>query len=83
MPKPTEMEIRIGESYDPDVNQRIRVIKSKDNPGRFILVQAKPEALMDARSAGKDFEWIEVTEEGGVSADQIGDFIAAKLKQTS
>ncbi|MFV1917165.1 MAG: hypothetical protein ACC618_01610 [Patescibacteria group bacterium] len=78
MPRPTEMEIRVGESFDPNANERIRVLRSKDTPGTFTLVEAKPEALKKSKAQGRDFDWIG-TETDGLTAEQIGKLIVEKL----
>jgi hypothetical protein len=82
MPRTTEMEIRIGESFDPDANQWMRVLRSREKLGAFTLVEAKPEALSEARTKGESFDWIDTTETDGLSADQIGKIIAGKLSAT-
>lgn len=79
MPRRTEMEIRIDESFGANANERIRVLKSKDTPGTFTLVEAKPEALRQARAEGRNFDWIEVNETDGLTVDQIGKLISEKL----
>lgn len=79
MPRRTEMEIRIGESFDPNANKRMRVLKSKDHPGTFTIVEAKPEALRQAKARGERFDWIGATETDGLSAEQTGQLIAKKL----
>ncbi len=81
MPRRTEAEIRIGDSFDPTANQRVRVLKSIDNPGTFTVVEAKPEALKQSKDEGRDFDWTEVTETDGLTAEQVGEALVSKLKQ--
>jgi len=45
MPRRTEIDIRIGETFDPNANQRFRVLKSEEYPGTFTLVEAETEGL--------------------------------------
>lgn len=79
IPRRTEMEIRVDESIDPNANLRMRVLRSKDKPGTFTLVEAKPEALRKARAEGRSFDWIEVNETDGLSAEQVGQLISEEL----
>lgn len=82
MPRYTEMEIRVGESFDPNANERIRVVKSKDHPGNFTLIEADSEALKAAKANGQAFEWIESTQTDDLTAKQIGDFVTSKLRES-
>ena len=79
MPRRTEIDIRIGETFDPNANQRFRVLKSEEYPGTFTLVEADPEALKKAKTEGKPFNWTQVAETDGLTAEQVGRLISEKL----
>ncbi len=80
MPRRTEAEIRIGDSWDPNANQRFRILKNKDNPGTFTVVEAKPEALKQSKDEGRDFNWMETTERDGLTAEQVGEILTSLLE---
>lgn len=80
MPRRTEAEIRIGDSFDPNANQRVRVLKSIAHPGTFTVVEAKPEALKRSKDEGRSFDWIETTEKDGLTAVQVGEILISKLQ---
>ena len=80
MPRRTEAEIRMGDSFDPNANQRIRVLKSINHPGTFTVVEAKPEALKQSKDEGRSFDWKEVNETDGLTAEQVGEILVSQLE---